>query len=271
MLGIGIFLPISNVHADTQGKQHLKFHLTIDKSLKDKSGDEDRDRHEVTIPDEQVKRISKNGVLVIDGLADNTQSVHLSAEQMTHLIAQNAIIQIELNGIMMTIPAANFKGQHALTVMMKRVDDHLPVIDHAVGTVFDVTIKWGGQILTSFEHPITLHFPVQDHPHPEELRVYYWNEILEEWEYIGGEYEDDFVHAETNHFSIFGLFNPKDIDDHPDVSGSAASNERSSEHVGVSLPKTATPHFNFIVTGFVLFVIGSLVTFFQRRRLHVER
>lgn len=263
MLGIGIFLPIHSVHANTQGNHQLKFQLTIDESLQDKA------RKTVTVPDEQVKRVGKNGTLVIEGYYENTRYVYLHEDQMTHLIAQNAFIQIKIGDIIVTIPTANFTGKHALTLTMERIQVGLPAINNVVGAGYDLTLKWGDQIVSLFEYGITLSFPVHDHDNPEELRVYYWNEELENWELVGGEYEDGYVHATTNHFSIFALFHPSELAKRADSNGGTKdikqNNEQSGVQNGLALPKTATNTYNFIIIGIVLLVLGGLAYFLHRR------
>lgn len=266
MLGIGIFFPISNVYADTQAKQHIKFSLTIDKSLQDKI------QNTVTVTDEKVQRVRENGILIIDALLENVRYVYISENQMAHLIARNAIIQINKGDVVITIPTANFtETPRELTLIMERVIDGLPAIDKAIGSVYDFTLKWGDEIVSVFEHAITLSFSVHGHDNPNELQVYFWNEELEKWEVIGGDYRDGYIHANTHHFSTFAVFQPKKVDS-PHVSGGNDNvmSKPKNKDAGVSLPKTATHQFNFLAIGIVLFVFGSFLTIFRRRRLHVE-
>lgn len=284
MMGIGNLLPISNIHADTLGTQEIKFNIKIDESLQKKY------KHTVTVPDEEVNKVAKNGTLVIEILSEDDNKVFLDGKQMQYLIAQNATIQLKKDDIILSIPTVNLSGKHDLVLTVERLDediDTLPATNVAVGAIYNITLKWGDRLLSLFEHDITISFSVQGHDNPEELQIYYWNEETGQWELVGGEYEDGYVHVKTDHFSVFALFHPielaeqikKDSDNGKEkesndeksslMDDSTKNKENESfitkEQEGQRVPRTATDTYNFIFMGLSFFLIGVLLYFFYYR------
>lgn len=267
-LGIGFLYPISNVFAETQVAQQLSFKLTIDKSIQQKN-----DRT-VTVPTDQVHRVEKNGTLVINATASHIRYVFLSESQMEYLISQNAFIQIDRGDVIITIPAVNFSGSYALTLIMEPVKKNLPAIQKAIGTVYNFTLKWGDKTVSVFKYPVTISFRTHGHSKPNELKIYYWNEKVQKWELIGGKYTNGYVHANTNHFSIFGLFHPNDLDKSaapiggPKGKGKIQHDRKSKSNIGqdsIMLPKTATNVYNVMFIGVLILALGVFVSFICAR------
>lgn len=265
MIGIGFFPPIPTIHADTQGKHEIKFNIAVDiDHVKPKI---------ITVPDEQVYRVGKNGTLVIEDFSAKASNIFLNEHQMEYLIVQNASIRIVKGDITLVIPLANFSGKHALTLTLKRLDKDpstLPISNMAVGAVYDITLKWGDQLLSLFDLDITLSFPVQDYAKPEELQVYYWNEEIGEWELIGGKYKEGYIHALTSHFGVFALFHPINFAEQIDKNTRNQEKETLNDEANKgslqnTLPNTSTNIYNFIVIGIVLLLLGSILYFLSRR------
>lgn len=266
VLGITLINPISNVSANTQASQQIKFNLKIDKTIDKEDPDDTTD-----VPNEQVIRVKKYGTLVIDASDEKIRYVYINEYQMNHLINQEAFIKIMKGDIILIIPAKNFTGKRALTLIFEPVVKGIPSIDKALTKVYDYTLKWGNEIVSIFKYPITLQFRVSNHDNPNELKIYYWNEKTEEWEVVGGQYKNGYVNVNTQHFSIFALFHPKDLlnqsGTNRDENVVGPNKKKDNSNRGISLPKTSTNTFNFIVLGFTLLILGLFQLVNYRRKI----
>lgn len=108
---------------------------------------------------------------------------------------------------------------------------------------------------SKFSEKVKLTFKVDPKQikNPKHVKVYYWNEELEEWELIGEEYTKGDITDYTDHFSTYGVF-----ENEPDSNmvPSQADNE---------LPNTATNSFNPIFSGLILVLDGGIPSFVKRR------
>lgn len=217
---------------------------------------------QATIEDDAaVNSLAEEGELIID-LSDNDSSVeiNLTKEQVQQLKRKNALVTINKADVSIQIPASVFiHGDESVLVGIQKLQD----IDHALSAVYDFNIIQGGKVIDQFDSSVTLTFKVDDSRinHPDRVKIFHWNPKAEEnggiWELTGGEYKDHYVTAETEHFSIFTVFETED--EQTTVSGE----EESSAN---KLPNTATSTFNYLLAGLLLMLTGILYYIIRRKR-----
>ena len=231
------------------------------------------------VDNKAVQSVPKNGKLVLD-LADNdsTVTVSLTKEQIKQLKQQNAEIVIEKADVKLEIPSSILSDDDkAVEIEVQKMKD----IDEALSAVYDFTIIQDGKVISKFDTPITLTFPVDADrvDNPENVKVFYWNPDTEAWEVVGdgGHYENGFITVETDHFSTFTVFEVEDEEKLDELPAPAPQEEQVKPEDGQSdddssteddkkLPATATSTYNFLLVGLVMLVVGSTFLFFRRKR-----
>ncbi|MCM3125062.1 MULTISPECIES: YncE family protein [unclassified Mesobacillus] len=213
----------------------------------------------VTVSDNMVKRLPNGGILKIN-LKDDTTSIKnvvFSAEQLEIIKKTNATVSIEKGSTTVNIPAEIFEGiSEEVSVKIHKLNT-LPngeSIPEALSEIYDFTINYGTDVLSHFSKPVTLSFKIDPEKvkDPNQVKVYYWNPEKEEWEEIGGTYYNGVIYADTNHFSIYTVFETSATQSEPDE--------------GIALPNTATNVYNNILYGMILIVLGSAGAFIYRKR-----
>ncbi|WP_251555148.1 cadherin-like beta sandwich domain-containing protein [Neobacillus muris] len=227
-----------------------------------------------TIPDDQVQSLDENGQLIIDvkDSATDVNEVQLTKEQLELLKERNASLTIVKNDVQLTIPLVNFDKNGSLLITLEKVDKDpiaLPAANLSAHSIYDFTIKLDGKIISTFDHKIEITFPIAEsaYEHPEELKVYYWNETNKQWELVGGEYKDGKLTVYTSHFSTFAVFHPDQLAADESLNQEAAKeNDKgdSDQKTPGQLPHTATNQYNWLFIGAFLFIAG-LVLFYRRR------
>ncbi|WP_062047441.1 hypothetical protein [Bacillus sp. JCM 19034] len=157
----------------------------------------------VNVSDESVILVDNEGTLVVDLSEYDSSKVDISLtnEQLAELVSKNIRVEVINEEVMLIIPMSNFVNNESLTISVENVTN----IDNPISDVYDFTIKDGDVVVSTFEaEGITLTFRVNvdEVTDTNALNVYTLN-ANDEWEIIGGEYQDGFVTAVTNHFSIF--------------------------------------------------------------------
>ncbi|MGX6444049.1 cohesin domain-containing protein [Neobacillus sp. K501] len=214
----------------------------------------------VSVSDNQVNILDQQGLLIVELLKslDKIEKVDFSAEQLQTLIERQAKINVVKEDVELLIPATNFANGEDFSILLERINKNsskLPSYNLAVSSMYDFTIKLGDKTIHHFDHPIELVFPTDQLKvaHPEELRVFYWNETSQEWELVGGKFEDGKIKAMTDHFSTFALFNPKEL----------AADQAAGDS---ALPDTASNMYNWLVTGMISIILGAAMVLVQKRR-----
>ncbi|MFC4386567.1 InlB B-repeat-containing protein [Gracilibacillus marinus] len=209
---------IITVTAQDSTKQQYTINLV--NLVKEKVADVIVKDKSVEVNTEDIEVLDQNGVLVTN-LTDKSENVSLKEEQLEQLRRKHAIIQSKKKDAALSIPASNFKDEGPLHILMTLFEDPQQqqvekAKERAVGSIYKFMIKQGDKVISTFEDPIEITFPIDttvENPEelPEELKVYYFNEETKKWELIGGELIGRSIVARTNHFSVFGVFHPDDI------------------------------------------------------------
>ncbi|WP_058308638.1 cadherin-like beta sandwich domain-containing protein [Gracilibacillus massiliensis] len=255
-----------NIIVTAQDGTEQKYIIEVTRLVPEKNATPILEDNRILVNNDDVYMLDQNGTLKMPISSDlaTVQDILLSADQINYLQEKNASIHVERSDATLKIPAANFPGKQALTIKMENLakdPEVLPQSDLSVGTIYDFTLQQGDQKLHNFDQPIELIFPVGETT--EELKIYYWNEETSEWEVIGGTYQDGNIHATTNHFSTFAVFNPSDLavepEEEEDDPAPTDKKEPSKEtNEDKELPNTATHMYQILLFGLLLLIIGSL-------------
>jgi hypothetical protein len=183
----------------------------------------------IIISVENFEGLGDGAEIVVDlsGEEGDKSEVLLTSEQIKLLLKKGISVTIERITTTVSIPSSVFAGKENET---KVTVTQLAYVEGALSDVFDFTIWQGESTISQFDEPVTLSFKVDPEKvtNPENVKVYYWNEEEEAWELIGGTYKDGVVTAETNHFSIYTVFEK-------------APEKLASETVTASKKETASP------------------------------
>ncbi len=216
---------------------------------------------QATVKDDIVEQVKENGELIIDlSDEDGTVSILFSKDQVQQLKKQNAVITINKQDVSIQIAASNFtNGNEAVEITLQKMKD----IEDALSAVYDFKIIQGNQEISQFDANVTLSFKVDTSnvTNPDHVKVFYWNPETEEWELVGGNYQDGVVTVETDHFSTFTVF---EIENSEDETGD--EEQPSAEQSQNQLPDTATNSYNYLLAGLVVLLTGLLFFIYYRRK-----
>ncbi|MFD2637646.1 hypothetical protein ACFSW4_02015 [Piscibacillus salipiscarius] len=217
------------------------------------------DTHIVT--DEAFENVGSGDEINID-LKDDEEadsSVSLTKEQIEYLKENGNKISVERVTTRITIPSSIFEGNENDTVVhVNRLEN---VFD-ALSDVYDYTISQGDSTISEFSEPVTISFTVDPEKvqNPDNVKVYYYNEEREEWELIGGTYEDGVVTAETNHFSTYAVFEKEDPSDEETTSDSSEEDSPEENEVAASEPDQVSNNSSSSVIWWMVFglvIVGA--------------
>ncbi|WP_117168923.1 NEAT domain-containing protein [Paraliobacillus sediminis] len=154
-----------------------------------------------TIETEAVDKVKQDGELIVNVDQELTIELSLSSEQVQQLKTKNAKLIIVNKETTVSILASELpNGEFTFNV---DVVEEIAGSDQALSKIFDFMIS----NKDTFEQPVTLEFNVDSNSvGNKNLEVRYYNEETQEWDSIGGKYQDGIITVETNHFSIFGVF-----------------------------------------------------------------
>ncbi|MFC4025251.1 leucine-rich repeat domain-containing protein [Oceanobacillus longus] len=205
--------------------------------------------------------------------------LQISEKQMSLLKKNNISLSIVNNDVNLVIPMSVFKnGNKAASISLEKLNLDVD----SLSPVYDFTIKQDNEIISEFEDPITLNFEVtKDVQNQENVKVFYLNVEENEWELVGGEFENGVVSAATNHFSVFTVFemnkendsevvkdekDKEDKKDEKDKIDEKGEKDEKDNKDGKELPDTATSMYNWLLIGFLFLTAGFSFYFIQRRK-----
>ncbi|MCM3409986.1 pectinesterase family protein [Metabacillus litoralis] len=166
------------------------------------------DGNKATVTSSDIEKVKDGGTFTVNLEQNNLEVVDvvLTAEQMKQLKDKDAALLVKNQDVTLTIPVEMFDNENTSFTLKK-----LPVEKGALSDVYDFTITQGENVVDKFNKPITLSFKVNVDivKDPSKLKVFYYNEETKKWEEVGGSYKDGVVTAETNHFSIYTVFEVK--------------------------------------------------------------
>ncbi|UOQ49858.1 endo-1,4-beta-xylanase [Gracilibacillus caseinilyticus] len=208
---------------------------------------------EAAIETDSLDPLADQGELLID-LGEHNDSISLAftSEQIKWLKEHHITLIIQLKNVSLQLAAANFtNGSDAATIQLDRLAD----VDQALSVVYDFKIKQSDKQIDTFEEKVTLSFSVDSDKinNKDQLQLFHWNPETEEWEAIGGEWQDGNVTAQTGHFSTYTVFEQE------------AKEQQPVTDDGQTLPDTATSTYQYLLAG-VLFFLGGVFFLFMRRR-----
>ncbi|RCW65890.1 5'-nucleotidase C-terminal domain-containing protein [Saliterribacillus persicus] len=177
-----------------------------------------------TIDTANIDKVKDQGELIVDVEEEEEIELELTTDQIKKLKLKDAKLIISAKLTSLSIPSSVLPDGD-VTIKVKEVTD----VEGAIGKVFDFTIN-GGEV-HEFSEPVTLKFFVGELEN-ENVEVRYYNEEMGEWKSIGGTYSDGTVTAETEHFSIFGVFEIAEGEEIPGTGDDNDSGDESEETPG---------------------------------------
>lgn len=229
----------------------------------------------------------------------------LSANQLVTLHEKDVTLNLEKQNVKVHVPLSNFEDDLDIEFSMEKTS--VAGGENAVSEIYSFHIKQGDTYIRQFATPITLSFEVDvtNVSDTSLLKVFYFNEEKQNWELVGGTFENGFVTANVDHFSTYAVFASNQViteeeeettelpvtedsvvdenredenvtspidesgsnEEEVVTEGSNNTEENSSEKEGLRLPDTATNAYNYMMIGFFGLLAGLLVLFSQRRRL----
>lgn len=227
---------------------------------------------EVTIETDSFRQLADDGELWLD-LHDHNDSVNLSltAEQLEWLKEHKIRIIIQLKDISLQLSAAHFTDTSTdASIQLERVAD----VDEALSTTYRLGMKQGDELLKTFADNVTLTFVVDSEKINDnnQAQLFYWNPELKKWEAIGGEWQDGHIIAKTNTFGTYTIFAQEEkeqqpvTDDEQKTPVTNGNQQTPTTDSGQKLPNTATPIYQYLLAGFILFLSGIFFFFMKRRK-----
>ncbi|TES55670.1 LPXTG cell wall anchor domain-containing protein [Halalkalibacterium halodurans] len=244
-----------------------------------------------------VASVLDNGTLVVffDSALDDLTRLALTADQVKELKDRGITLVIAKHDLELVIPHGVFKVGDVVIEFERVVGKGIPYAGQAKSTVYQFKIIQNGQQVRHFDEEIEMGFRVDQEKNVNNLKIYYWNESLNEWEKIGGNYQEGFIVARTNHFSTYTVFDSAVFEKtksgtpisggktngnsttegttnrgtSKNGTGSEPQAEESNEQNNKdgTLPKTATNLYNSLAIGALLLLIGFVLLRKSKRRI----
>ncbi|MDY7221187.1 S8 family peptidase [Halalkalibacterium halodurans] len=244
-----------------------------------------------------VASVLDNGTFVVffDSALDDLTRLALTADQVKELKDRGINLVIAKHDLELVIPHGVFKAGDVVIEFERVVGKGIPYAGQAKSTVYQFKIIQNGQQVRHFDEEIEMGFRVDQEKNVNNLKIYYWNESLNEWEKIGGNYQEGFIVARTNHFSTYTVFDSAVFEEtksgtpisggktngnsttegttnrgtSKNGTGSEPQAEESNEQNNKdgTLPKTATNLYNSLAIGALLLLIGFVLLRKSKRRI----
>ncbi|MDG5785884.1 InlB B-repeat-containing protein [Evansella sp. AB-P1] len=277
---------LNTVLIDITAEDGSTYTYTVDvtRRVTDQVAQLTRESHYVTLDDEQIHILDDEGTLQVDlqGDLDDVTEVRFTQYQVQLLQGKGAFVKVVKEDMLMHIPFANFESGKDLTVTIQRQDQNTDAFVYAkrsASAIYKFNIDQDGEHISVFDHEIQLSFPIVNigETNSEELQVYYFNPDAQEWELIGGTYSNGYIHAKTNHFSVFAVFHPSQFSVEDDVIEEENNEEKEeeiteednkeekAEETGEKLPHTATGTYQFLLAGMIMLIMGICIYVLYRR------
>ncbi|HBT48871.1 MAG: S-layer-like proteiny domain protein [Caldanaerobacter subterraneus] len=139
-------------------------------------------------------------VSVLNLIAENKKDVIVKSDEIA-LKFESKVLAVSKE----VLDLINKEGSITLTIEKKSKPDANAY--KPVSNAYDITIK-AGESKIKLESPVKLTFEVKDAKDIRKVGVYYLNEAIGKWEYVGGKVDKNTntVTAEVKHFSTYGAF-----------------------------------------------------------------
>ncbi|WP_407267837.1 InlB B-repeat-containing protein [Radiobacillus sp. PE A8.2] len=209
--------------------------------------------------------LHENGTLIID-IPENlssTEQLKLTSEQLEHLLNRNVTIVVQKGPVRLEIPAHIFNTDNELILTVEQLEDlDLPHAKEAASNIYDFTLEQNGTEIHQFDDSISMYFSLPESERTNGLQVYYWNENDEQWEALGGSFEDGEVKTSTNHFSIFAVFHESIFNEDTSQPNQDEMTDENSEE----LPNTASSMYSWLLVGIIILAIGIVLVYLSKRK-----
>ncbi|SEN88520.1 LPXTG-motif cell wall anchor domain-containing protein [Mesobacillus persicus] len=156
------------------------------------------------VPTSDIEAVENGDTLVLE-FTEEEAVVTFTKEQVATLKEKDASLKVKNSKVELNIPLSNLPDGKEISADVKKLD---PIQD-AVSDVYDFTIYADGEPVHQFGEPITLVFNIDESKvnNTDNLKVFYYNETKKVWELVpGAVYHDGNVIVQTDHFSIFTVF-----------------------------------------------------------------
>lgn len=150
----------------------------------------------------------------------NVSEVFLTTSQVASLVENEITLVVEKKDFSVEIPSAVFTGEDEVRFTFEKTDETEFNQDELslVSSVYDFGLVQGEDTVSDFgEEAVTIGLSVtEDVADEDNLAIYYFNEKENVWEPIGGDLIDGYMVAQTDHFSLFAVFEAvEEIDGEP--------------------------------------------------------
>ena len=193
-----------------------------------------------TISDEEFNKAIEEainaGATPKVSLDENADKLSLSENQVAELVENELPIMVSKNEeVEVTVPSSLLEKDSKVEIVV----DKKANIEGAVSSVYDFRLFVGENEVTQFENgKITLGFYVDETKvtNPDNLKVYYYDEEAGVWKVLENAelaYEDGKLVAETDHFTVFTVF---ETEEEGDIDAEAPSEEEEITDPGNEEP-----------------------------------
>ncbi|WP_058308389.1 choice-of-anchor I family protein [Gracilibacillus massiliensis] len=222
-------------------------------------------------------------ILNVPNNNDSIDNIIISAEQLQLLKDKDVTVKVQKEDVHLAFDLTSFSAEEDVTLTIEQLDEKsIENAEFARSDLFDFEFVQANQSITSFESPVTLSFKLAEHN--DNLKIYNWKDSTEKWEKIGGEISDGWIEAETNHFSTFTVFEPKDLlekdtESNDDNRQPSQNEDISSEPINEdngetpktdiknnTLPDTATNMYTILLIGGLLLILGMVLVVLRKNK-----
>ncbi|GAE93423.1 alkaline phosphatase [Gracilibacillus boraciitolerans JCM 21714] len=224
-------------------------------------------------------------ILTIPEGSESINKIIFSAEQLQLLKDKNVTIKVQKAKVHLAFDLKSFSVDDDLTLIIDKLDENeVDKAEFAHSDIYRFEFVQANQFIRSFETPVTLSLKVDQQQ--EALKIYNWNNDAKQWNMVGGEIAGEWLVAETDHFSIFTVFEPGDLaeedkegnNDNPDPSPvekdttTASPKEENNdgaqqnEQTNKTLPETATNMYTVLLIGGLLIIVGIVLVAVRKHK-----
>ncbi|WP_208589872.1 choice-of-anchor I family protein [Gracilibacillus suaedae] len=244
-----------------------------------------------------IADLDENATLNLVVPEDNGEvnEISFTQEQVQQLKDKSITVTTEQGDIIVTFNAEPFTDEAPLSLLIETLDQNeFENSQSTLTNIYQLEFTQGDQLVSNFETPVTLSFQLAETN--ESASVYHWNQEDGKWDQVGGTLIDNWISAETDHFSIFTVLDSaalavgeEDTDGNKNVSdgkegdnNSPIADEKDSDDKEQSdsapkeeksnnkLPDTATNMYTFLLIGGCLLLIGMAIVVIRQQKRKIS-
>ncbi|SFL43566.1 LPXTG-motif cell wall anchor domain-containing protein [Gracilibacillus orientalis] len=254
------------------------------------------------IVETDIAELDHNGTLnlIVPETDTKMNEITFTQEQVQQLQDKEMTVTVEQSDIIVTFDVTSFTDEAPVTLSLQKLDqEQYDYSEFTLTEIYQLQFMQADQAVTNFETPVKLSFKLAETN--EAASIYHWNQEDDKWNQVDSTLNDNWISAETDHFSRFTVLDSaaiaeaekekedRDENKDEDVTGETGDTDETGEDTHTStveedtddeeksttsptensnnsLPDTATNMYTLLLIGGSLLLIGMAIVVIRQYR-----